>query len=269
MKTLKHISASASYYDERAPHYDELNEKIASFIIINNSIEKVLRKYDAISVLDMTCGTGSQVFWLLEAGFEVIGCDISKSMLKVAQKKAEDKNIDAQFIEGDTRTTRVGEFDAVITIFNAIGHLTRDDFAKALRNIWDNLRDGGIYIFDNFNLDYLRHEDNITKLTLDELAVSSDGSSVREVQFSYVTHDGILCSHSTYIEQEKAGGEVQISGYDNTLQCYTINELKSMLEEAGFEILEQIDIEGQQFLQNESERVLVVARKNSTILIVY
>lgn len=31
------------------------------------------------------------------------------------------------------RTSHVGEFDAVITIFNAIGHLTKTDFEKTLQ----------------------------------------------------------------------------------------------------------------------------------------
>jgi SAM-dependent methyltransferase len=44
-------------------------------------------------------------------------------------------------------------FDAVITIFNAVGHLTKSGFEKAIRNIHRNLNAGGIYVFDILNLE--------------------------------------------------------------------------------------------------------------------
>jgi hypothetical protein len=49
------------------------------------------------------------------------------------------------------RTLKIGLFDAVITISNAVGHLTKAGFEKAMRSINKNLKEGGIYIFDIFN----------------------------------------------------------------------------------------------------------------------
>lgn len=65
------------------------------------------------------------------------------------------------------RTAKIETFDAVITIFNAVGHLTKVDFETTMRTIHANLKDGDMYIFDIFNLHYLLHGDNITKLTID------------------------------------------------------------------------------------------------------
>ena len=59
--------------------------------------------------------------------------------------------------------SQVGQFDAVITIFNAVGHLTKQDFKKAIQNIYTNLNDRGLYVFDIYNLNYLLYKDNITK----------------------------------------------------------------------------------------------------------
>jgi len=88
-------------------------------------------------------------------------------MLNVARHKAIQKNLDVKFIKGDMRDLRVGAFDAVITIFNAISHLTKADFIKSIRSIHKNLNAGGLYIFDIFNLFYLLKDDNITRLTID------------------------------------------------------------------------------------------------------
>lgn len=259
MRLLVHNTIRASYYNIRAEYYDELNE--SSSEIVNSTIEKILKKYGAFRVLDLTCGTGSQVFWLLESGFKVVGSDISMAMLQIARQKARDKKLEADFFQGDMRNFKAGEFDAVITISNSIGHLTRRDFRQAIQNVGENLKAGGIYIFDIFNLSYLKYKDNITKLTLDEIGFSENGSSIREVQFSYVTQDGILASYSTYFEQEGENQPIKISRHDNTLQCYTADELKTMLKEANFRILEQVGIDGTEFYENETERILTVGEK--------
>jgi len=53
-------------------------------------------------------------------------------------------------------SSKFGTFDAVITIFNAIGHLSKPEFEKTMRNIGTNLDKRGLYIFDIFNLDFMR-----------------------------------------------------------------------------------------------------------------
>lgn len=50
------------------------------------------------------------------------------------------------------RTTSLGIFDACITMLNAIGHVRKNDFKKTMQNIYNNLKNGGIYVFDIFNL---------------------------------------------------------------------------------------------------------------------
>lgn len=73
-------------------------------------------------------------------------------MLKIARRNAKQEKINVSLLQGDMRNISVGKFDAAITIFNAIGHLTKSGFEKAMRNIHRNLHDGGIYVFDIFNL---------------------------------------------------------------------------------------------------------------------
>jgi cyclopropane fatty-acyl-phospholipid synthase-like methyltransferase len=41
----------------------------------NALIEKLLREKKVKTVLDMTCGTGSQVFYLADRGYEVVGSE--------------------------------------------------------------------------------------------------------------------------------------------------------------------------------------------------
>ena len=90
MKSLFHHSAKPSHYNKEAKHYDKFNE--INLTLINHTIEKILKKYKVKSVFDLTCGTGSQVFWLAKRGYEVVGSDINLKMLKIAKNKAKKKN---------------------------------------------------------------------------------------------------------------------------------------------------------------------------------
>ena len=85
MKLLLHQTAKPSHYNKESESYDAFNE--ARSAVINDSIEKILKKYNVKTVLDLTCGTGSQVFWLAQQGFTVIGSDINEKMLKIAREK--------------------------------------------------------------------------------------------------------------------------------------------------------------------------------------
>jgi SAM-dependent methyltransferase len=53
----------------------------------NVLIEKLLQAYGVKTVLDLTCGTGSQVFFLNNLGYGVVGADFSPALLEVARHK--------------------------------------------------------------------------------------------------------------------------------------------------------------------------------------
>lgn len=257
MVQIVHTSAKPSHYNKEAEHYDAFNATNA--VIINTTIEHILKRYDVKRVLDLTCGTGLQVFWLLAKGFDVVGYDINKKMLNIAKNKAIANKVSAQFLLGDMRTTRAGVFDAVITMFNAIGHLTKLDFEQVLINVHANLSEGGIYVFDIFNLDYLLDADNITKLTIDWLK-RYDDRCVREIQYSTINSEGVLASYDIYHEQT-LNGKVRVKKAFQTLQVYRSIELQALLKKCGFRVLSQTDIDGKSFHTTRTERILTVAQK--------
>jgi ubiquinone/menaquinone biosynthesis C-methylase UbiE len=256
-KRATHSSAKPSHYNKEAESYDAFNEKNSEQI--NHLIEKILKDHKVKTVLDLTCGTGSQVFWLAKRGYEIIGADINAKMLNIAKHKAKQEKLPLKFLKGDMRTIRVGEFDAVITIFNAIGHLTKIDFEEAMRNIHKNLKESGLYIFDIFNLNYLLEENNITKLTIDWQKVVGD-TKVREIQYSTISEEGILASYDTYFE-EKGVNKPKISRSSQTLQVYSANQLREMLERNGFQVLDQCGFDGSKIIENTTERIFTIAKK--------
>lgn len=257
MKNISHYSAKPSHYNKEAKHYDKFNEK--NSVLINRTIEKILKKYKVKTVLDQTCGTGSQVFWLTKCGYSVVGSDINSKMLAIAKAKAKKEKLNIKFIKGDMRTTKSGKFDAVLTIFNAVGHLTKYDFEKAMRNIHANLNDGGLYLFDIFNLSYLLKDNNITKLTIDWQKKSAN-NTVREIQYSTISNDGILASYDIY-HQQIGSKKPKISTAFQTLQVYSVKQLKEMMKRNGFKVVLQCNPDGSRFSNIKSERVLITCKK--------
>ncbi|MBI2774744.1 class I SAM-dependent methyltransferase [Candidatus Dependentiae bacterium] len=257
MRPLSHSSAKPSLYNKESETYDMFNHENSK--IINGTIEKILRKYKKKTVLDLTCGTGSQVFWLADKGYEIIGADINAKMLKIAKNKGKQEKIEVKFIKCDMRTASIGKFGAVITIFNAVGHLTKNDFEKAMRAIYNNLHNDGLYIFDIFNARYFQKDNNITKLTIDWQ--KKDGKiKSRIIQYSTINDTGVLSSFTIELLQ-KSSESLKTTKHTNTLQIYSSDELKEMLHRNGFKVIRKCAIDGSRFDEDETDRIFIVAKK--------
>jgi SAM-dependent methyltransferase len=225
----------------------------------NALIEKLLKEQKVKTVLDMTCGTGSQVFYLAKRGYEVIGNDFSPALVDIARSKAKEMNRNISFIEGDMRRVKVGKFDAVITIFNAIGHSTKVDFEEALKNIRTNLKDDGIYIFDILNLQAITNE------IIDDFAMDIEstvnGIKIHNVQHSEIDKEqGLITSHDQYTIF-KDGCEPEMHTNSFSLQIYTAEELQAILNRNKFEIVGRYDMDGNNFIADKSLNILIVARR--------
>jgi ubiquinone/menaquinone biosynthesis C-methylase UbiE len=248
------------WYNKDSEFEEAFNEDSVNSRTTNTTVENILKKYRVKTVLDLTCGTGSQVFWLAKRGYKVTGSDISIGMLKIAKRKAKREKMNVNLLRGDMRTIKVGKFDAALTIHNAVGHLTKAGFEKAMRNIHANLNDGGIYVFDIFNLKYVNNDDNLSKLSLDQLTTIGN-TKVREIQHSIIDNNGVLISYTTFYIQ-KNSSKPKISKTIGTLQLYTAKELREMLIKNGFKVLGQYGMDGSKFVEKSTDRIMTVAKKN-------
>lgn len=225
----------------------------------NAVIESLLKQHQVRTVYDITCGTGSQVFYLAKRNYHVVGSDLCPDLIAQARGKALQLQLDTPLLVADMRDSQLGEFDAVISIFSAIGHLSRQDFVRSLQNIRDNLGPGGIYVFDIFNLQALT--DAVMKTFVMDISSEQDGLRFRNRQTSELDRNkGWLISHDHYCIEKPGQPE---KNFTNTfrLQIYTAPELNQLLLENGFEVIGQYDMQGKDFMPEESLNILTVARK--------
>jgi glycine/sarcosine N-methyltransferase len=222
--------ANVELYDDTADIYDifELNGT-GDTPITNDLLMKCFRKHDVRSVLDMTCGTGAQTIGLCRAGFAVTGSDLSKGMIEVAIRKS--AGLPIPYHQADMRTVSLGQFDAIISMFNAVGHLSTADFGRAIRNAAQNLRSGGVYVFDIFNRDMMGLSPKYE--IIDAVKEVAETKYVRFTRSAYEHHSGRLSlSQKTYVQRGRE--EPRIIPDEYTLQTYRAGELRELLLANGF-----------------------------------
>jgi SAM-dependent methyltransferase len=134
-------------YEALAPAYDTLTRGY-DYDRWLAEIERIAQSHGLSGrrVLDVACGTGKSFLPLLHAGYDVMGCDISRAMLERAAVKAPAVALH----EADMRALPVfGEFDLVTCLDDALNHLHTDqELVAAFTGIRRNLARGGIAVWD-------------------------------------------------------------------------------------------------------------------------
>ena len=102
------------------------------------------------TILDLGCGTGGHALILAEKGYKVAGVDLSREMLEVARKKAKERRLNIEFIQGDIRNMGLNQkFDAVISMFAVISYqITNEDLMSVFKTASRHLKKNGLFIFD-------------------------------------------------------------------------------------------------------------------------
>ncbi len=157
------------------------------------------------------------------------------------------------------RTLQAGHFDTVITIDNAIGHLTKSDFNVAINNIHKNLNRGGIYVFDILNLDAMTDEvieADSEKMT--NVSITEDGTRINNVRHSTIDRaNGILTANET-ITIQKNNTQKKVNN-TCSLQIYTMNDLSEMLSTNGFRVVEQYKVNAYTFCREDKGYSILIA----------
>lgn len=247
-------------YDTLSDYFDDSNP-VNEYNSENNiELEKLLKRYDVKSIFDLTCGTGSQVLFLSKLGYSCVGSDISSKLIDIAKEKAKKDNLEIELICGDMRSIGLGKkFDACITMFNAIGHVSKMDFQQTMKNIFNHLESCGVYIFDIFNLSALSDEE-IKKFAYQKHQILENSQLLKSQVSTLDREKRYLTSYDSYILQE---GVKQPKIFQNefALRIYDADELKEMLLSSGFRKVDYFDINCEKFIENRTINMLVIAQK--------
>jgi SAM-dependent methyltransferase len=97
------------------------------------------------TVIDLGCGPGTLAAHLGAHGYDVIGIDRSRPMLRLARLTAPA----ARFRVADLRHVRLPAADAVVSTFDTLNYLNRArDLQRLFHRVARALSPGGVFIFD-------------------------------------------------------------------------------------------------------------------------
>ena len=106
--------------------YDELMDEVP-YAQWRDQIVETLAEYGVTDglVLDLGCGTGTMTELLTEAGYDMIGVDLSEEMLQIAQRKRDASGHDILYLCQDMREFELyGTVRAIVSICDSIARLT-------------------------------------------------------------------------------------------------------------------------------------------------
>lgn len=130
-----------------ARFYDLIYSKVRSDVDTDYFLKKMIEAKGA--VLEVGTGTGRFFLKALKEGADVYGIDISPAMLDILKSKIDEKDHNRISLQ-DIRDFRTGFlFSLVIAPFRVFMHLVETaDQIKALNHVYDQLVEGGTFIFD-------------------------------------------------------------------------------------------------------------------------
>ena len=216
-------------YTSLAGGYDSLTEDVqyekrAAFL------QKLLAKstIPVHTVLDLACGTGTMTCLLAEAGYEMIGVDLSEDMLsEAAGKTVTPGKIPPIYLQQSMEELDLyGTVEAAVCCLDSINYLTD---ARALKRALQRLHlfvaPGGVFLFDVNTPCKLRSLDG--QVFLDE---REDLYCVWRAGFDRRSR---ICTYGMDIF-ERQGTLWRRSLEEHREKAWEVEELKRFLTEAGF-----------------------------------
>jgi SAM-dependent methyltransferase len=222
----------ARYYDVIYQRYDYDQE--CDFLI--NMFQRYCEGKSE-RILDLGCGTGSHDFILSKKGFKVVGIDFSTTMIELAREKARSSGLNVEFFVQDMRELQLPkDFDCAICMFGGFGYVLSDEGLKSLfKGLRNVLKPNGLFLFEFWNKDGLKptpyrswdrsEADGIRVYRLSKSDYNAD-EGVLDIRFAFVV-----------LEQDRLVDEFEEL---HRIRIYSLNEMKSILRDEGFNILHML-----------------------------
>ncbi len=243
---MAQFSEFAYIYDELNVHYDK--DKIISRIksLIGSSL----------NVADLCCGTGDVAIALAKAGYRVTGIDVSGDMLNVATQKAASAAARVQFLCEDARKFMfMKKVDVIYSLTDGMNYMLTDiDLKKAFLSVNNALVPGGKFIFD------ISTEYKYENVLSDRIFTFDFDDEFLSWQNEYDINTKICTMTVTGFVAQKGG---LYSRFDEThrQRCYSVNDIKQMLDACGFDLASVYSGYEEAPLKADDERALFVAVK--------
>ena len=274
---MNEAEKAGNVFDEMGIYWAEIadeNSTKRQIQFIKNTVKK-----DGL-ILDLACGTGRHTNPLTMEGYNIVGLDVSSTLLRIAKNRS----IQAQLVKADMQHLpfKPKAFSSAVSMDTSFGYLPSEKAdLQSLTELRKSFCEGGLLIFDVFNREHLirkyktglRHRfiawlkwipipillklnNSFSKSMLFNFFKWKEYPSFFLLQKRTVSSNGeSLCD--LWVIYDKA--KMQIMVFNHVARLYEFNRLHVLLGKAGF-LVNRVygDYEGQNF-SIDSSRLIVVA----------
>lgn len=215
-------------------------------------IEESLGCEAGAMVLDLACGTGRHAVELAVRGYQVVGFDLSLSMLARASDEAQDRKQKINFVQGDMREMTFDEtFDGIYSWNTSFGYFDEEKNGAVIARVHKALKKGGQFLLDVVNRDYVVQQAPSLAWFEGDGCICMD-----EMTIDFITSR--MKVKRTLMMDDGRTKEIEYS-----IRAYSLHELGKMLHDNGFRVAEVSGRTGTPgvFFGCESPRTLILAEK--------
>ena len=251
----------AAVYDELMDDtpYEKWGERLDSLIKKygvskpERDVEDVLASERNL-VVDLGCGTGTLTELMYQKGYDMIGVDLSESMLNIAMEKKAKSGAEILYLLQDMRELELySTVGTVFSVCDSLNYILEDDELLDVFSLVNNyLYPGGIFIFD-FNTEY-KYRQVIGNTTIAE---NREGCSF--IWENLYDPDEEINEYDLTVFVREDGDRFRRFTETHFQRGYTAEKIRELLERSGMALIEMSDADTREAVTAESERVYVVA----------
>jgi SAM-dependent methyltransferase len=216
-------------YEAVSTYYDAIYLAMKDYAGEAERLRSVLEQYarrPVCEVLDMACGTGLHDQYLKDH-YRVEGADLSPSQLAIARRRCPD----LVFHQADMTSFDLGrDYDAVICLFSAIGHVISEErLGAAVRAMARHARAGGLVVIEPFI--------DPSAFRPGHLSVEQGNEGdTRVVRVSYSEREGHVMKLTMHHYISAAGAVSAAEPVRMDIAMFTAEQLRNAIESAGLDV---------------------------------
>lgn len=204
---------------------------------------QILRRYginSSGSILDVSCGIGTQAIGLSKKGYKVTGSDLSAVAIQRARNEAKKRGLDIELSVADMRQVSKHhnrQFDVVISCHNSVTHLQNDpDIIKAFQEFYQCTKSDGICLINV--RDYDNEERGKGKFKPLGVRVEND---IKWIIFQIWDFETSFCDVAMYFVKDDEKNTCRTTVFRSHYYAIGISKLIKLMQEAGSSEVERLD----------------------------
>jgi SAM-dependent methyltransferase len=239
------FSMTNQFYDQLAPYYKYIYQDWEASVTRQARIlDEVIREYSELStktLLDASCGIGTQCIGLARLGYQVSASDLSAGEIEKAKMEAINSGLSIDIRVADMRKVSEvfpGPFDVVISCDNSIPHLLSDnDILVAFKQFYQCTKEGGLCLVSVRDYAQMEHHDG--KKMFPRTVHPIEGGQL--IMFDIWDFKQDQYEITTFIIEDKGDSHADTHIlHGGRYYCVGISTLEKLFVEAGFRIVKTL-----------------------------